>query len=70
MRNGRDKFCDSRDVLIYADGHIEKRKGGFWRFGSHNIKKEEIEQIYRDRPDLVIVGTGTDGKAIPSFDTE
>jgi len=60
----------NRDLLIYADGHIEKRKGGFWIFGSHNIKKEEIDQLCKDHPDLVIVGTGTDGKAIPSFDTE
>jgi hypothetical protein len=60
----------NRDVLIYPDGHVEKRKGGRWMFGSHDIRKEEIEQICRDRPDLVIVGTGTDGRANLSFDGE
>ncbi|PIP48994.1 MAG: hypothetical protein COX14_01595 [Chloroflexi bacterium CG23_combo_of_CG06-09_8_20_14_all_45_10] len=53
----------SRDVLILADGMITKRKGGFLMFGSHNIRKEEIKELAEDRPEAVIIGTGTNGKA-------
>ncbi len=53
----------SRDVLIFADGVVKQRKGGFLIFGSHNIKKEEIEELAEDRPEAVIIGTGTGGKA-------
>ena len=30
----------NRDILIYLDGYVEKREGGRWMFGSHDIKKE------------------------------
>jgi len=53
----------SRDVLIFADGTVKKRKGGFLMFGSHNIKKEEIEELARGEPEIIIIGTGTQGKA-------
>ena len=52
-----------RDVFLYPDGGIRKRKGGFWMFGSHAIKREEIEELVKSTPDLLIVGTGTDGIA-------
>ena len=52
-----------RDVLIFSDGTVKHRKGGFGMFGSHNIKKEEIEELVRGEPEAIIVGTGTDGKA-------
>jgi len=32
-------------------------------FGSHNIKKEEIEELIRGEPETIIIGTGTSGKA-------
>jgi len=63
--NGK-KF--SRDVLILADGTVKKRKGGFWMFGSHKIRKEEIEELAQTGPETIIVGTGTSGKA--SFATK
>ncbi len=53
----------SQDVLIFADGMVKKRKGGFLMFGSHGIKKEEIEELAEDSPEAVIIGTGTSGKA-------
>lgn len=52
-----------RDVLIFADGTVKKRKGGFLMFGSHNIKKEEIEELIQGEPETIIIGTGTSGKA-------
>jgi len=52
-----------RDVLIFADGTLKKRKGGFLMFGSHKIKKQELEELSQGRPEVIIVGTGTDGAA-------
>ena len=53
----------SQDVLIFADGTVKKRRGGFLIFGSHNIKKEEIQELAQDAPQTIIIGTGTNGKA-------
>lgn len=52
-----------RDVFIFSDGTVKERKGGFWMFGSHNIRREEIEQLLSGEPEAIIVGTGTDSKA-------
>ena len=55
------KYC--RDVLIFADGTIKKRKGGFLMFGSHKIKNQELEELSQSQPETIIVGTGTNGAA-------
>jgi len=52
-----------KDVLIFDDGTVKKRKGGFLMFGSHSIKREEIEELAQGGPEIIIVGTGTNGKA-------
>lgn len=52
-----------RDVLIFADGVVKKRKGGFLMFGSHKIRKEEIQKLTQGQPEAIIVGTGTNGAA-------
>jgi hypothetical protein len=52
-----------RDVLIFADGTVKKRKGGFLMFGSHEIKKQELEELSQGQPEIIIVGTGTNGAA-------
>ncbi len=52
-----------KDVLIFADGTVKQRRGGFLMFGSHNIEREEIEELARGEPEIIIVGTGTNGKA-------
>ena len=52
-----------RDALIFADGTVKKRKGGFLMFGSHEIKKRELEELSQGQPEIIIVGTGTDGAA-------
>ncbi len=59
-----------RDVLILADGTVKKRKGGFLMFGSHKIKKKEIEQLIHGQPETIIVGTGTDSVAKIAPDVE
>jgi hypothetical protein len=52
-----------RDILIFADGTVKKRKGGFLIFGSHDIKKRELEELSQGQPETIIVGTGTNGAA-------
>ena len=52
-----------RDILIFPDGSIEERKGGFGMFGDHAITKMEIEKLVEANPDTVVVGTGTSGVA-------
>jgi hypothetical protein len=55
----------SKDVLIDSEGGIRKRKGGFLKFGSHNISKDEVEDLAgsKEKPDLLIVGLGTSSAA-------
>lgn len=52
-----------RDILLFADGTVKKRKGGFLMFGSHKIKKQELEELSQGQPEIIIVGTGTNGVA-------
>ena len=59
-----------RDVLILADGTVKKRKGGFLMFGSHKIKKKEIEELIQGQPETIIVGTGTNSVAKIAPDVE
>ena len=60
----------SRDVLIFPDGTVRPRPGGFWRFGSHAIKKEEIDRLAQVGADEIIVGTGIDPIARLTPDAE
>jgi len=59
-----------RDILIFADGTVKKRKGGFLMFGSHKIKKHELEELSQGQPETIIVGTGTNGAANIAPDAE
>lgn len=52
-----------RDILLFADGRVKKRKGGFLKFGSHKIKKQELEELSQGQPEIIIVGTRTSGAA-------
>lgn len=51
------------DVLILPDGTVKEREQGKARLGSHTITRNEIENIYKLRPDVILVGTGTSGLA-------
>jgi hypothetical protein len=52
-----------RDILIFTDGTVRKREGGFLMFGSHEIKQRELEDLSRGQPETIVVGTGTDSAA-------
>jgi hypothetical protein len=47
--------------LILVDGTVKKHKGGFLMFGSREIKKRELEELSQGQPEIMIVGTGTNG---------
>jgi len=49
---------------------VEKRKGGFWKFGSHSINKAEIEKLLQSKPEVLVIGTGTKGKAELTADAD
>lgn len=53
----------SQDVVILADGTVRKRGRNFLIFGSHNIRKEELEELAQGEPESIIIGTGTSGRA-------
>ena len=55
------KYC--RDILIFTDGTVKKREGSFLTFGTHEIKRQKLEELSQGEPGTIIVGTGTDGAA-------
>jgi hypothetical protein len=59
-----------RDVLILADGTVKKRRGGFLMYGSHKIKRQELEELSQGQPEIIIVGTGTNGAAHIALEAE
>jgi len=60
----------SRDVLIFPDGRVGPRQGRLWMFGSHAIRRKELERLLEGEPEIVIVGTGTSNKARLSAEAE
>jgi len=52
-----------RDLIFLPDGTVKQRKGGFWIFGDHNIKKEEIEGLFGAGAEVALVGIGTSSRA-------
>lgn len=52
-----------KDLIFLPDGIVKQRKGGFWMFGDHNIKREEIEELFRAGAQVAIVGIGTSSRA-------
>jgi hypothetical protein len=59
-----------RDVLLVPDGTVKQRKGGFWKFGSHVIKKAEIEELVKGGPEVIVVGRGTSSRVKLAPDAE
>lgn len=45
------------DVIIYPD----RVDSSWWRKDGHNLAVEDLEDVLRERPSLLIVGTGASG---------
>ena len=67
MINGKKH---KHDVLLFPDGTLRERNRGFWRLGSHSIKKEEVLELIEASPDIVIIGTGAMSRAKLTPDAE
>jgi len=52
---GREAF--TRDVIIFPDRVI----GNWWRKDGHLLSREDIELVIREKPEVLIVGTGKYG---------
>ena len=51
------------DVIIYPD----RVDSNWWRREGHELRVEDIEEVIKEKPDLIIVGTGSPGfmKVLP-----
>ncbi|MEM0357061.1 MAG: MTH938/NDUFAF3 family protein [Candidatus Bathyarchaeia archaeon] len=58
------------DVVILPNGVVKRRKGGFLLFGSHSFKLKEFEELLMEKPDIIILGTGTNEVATLSEDAK
>ena len=44
----------SKDVIIFPDRVIDN----WWRKEGHRLDKEDIEEVIREKPEVLVVGTG------------
>jgi len=51
-----DEKIYTEDIIIYPD-----RIENWWREESHDVKQKDITGIIKQRPDLLIIGTGASG---------
>jgi len=51
------------DIVILPDGTVQNRVGIFGSLLAHTVKKEEIERLEKTGARLIIIGTGSSGKA-------
>ena len=58
------------DIIIFTDGTVKERNHGKGRLGSHTISCSEIETLNRERPDVILIGTGVHGMARLARDAE
>ena len=56
--------------MVLPDGTVKEREASKVVFGSHAIRKGEIEELAKTKPETVIVGTGTSGMAAVSQDAQ
>jgi hypothetical protein len=60
----------TRDILILPDGTVKLREDVFLNFVNHIVKQNEIIELLKANPELIVVGTGTDAKVKLSFNVE
>ncbi|MFB0544205.1 MAG: Mth938-like domain-containing protein [Asgard group archaeon] len=44
----------TKDVIIFPD----RVKDNWWRKEGHRLAKEDIEEVIREKPEVLVVGTG------------
>lgn len=53
-----DGVSYSSDIIIFPT----RVRSGWWRKRGHELNPEDIEEILEERPELLIVGTGYNGR--------
>jgi len=56
------------DVVILPDGTVKERQASKSRLGSHTISWRDVVGIVNERPEVIIIGTGTSALARLSED--
>jgi hypothetical protein len=46
------------DLIIHADHKIDP---SWWRIEGHLLQPEDLESVFRKRPEVLVIGTGHDG---------
>lgn len=47
-----------RDVVIFPDGTVRRRKFGLWLASHHKYEKEDITELIAAGAETVVIGTG------------
>jgi len=55
------------DIIIYPDGSI---KSSWWRISGHRLASDDIGELIRSGPDVIIAGTGSSGLMKPEKELE
>ena len=55
------------DLVIYPDGRI---MGPWWRKQGHQLSIEDIGELIDSKPDVIVAGTGVNGRVIPNNSLE
>ncbi|MBA3018653.1 MAG: hypothetical protein KJ550_06565 [Proteobacteria bacterium] len=55
------------DLIIYPDGRIEV---SWWRKAGHRLASDDIGELIRSGPDVIIAGTGSSGLMKPEKELE
>ena len=48
----------SSDLILYPDGTVNS---SWWRRSGHLLQREDLERTTEVKPEIVIIGTGTNG---------
>lgn len=58
------------DVVVTPKGELKPRTNERDKFGSHSFSKEELEKLYKDGAETIVIGTGTSDLATLSNEAE
>ena len=50
------------DLVIYPDGHVSD---SWYRKNGHKLSQDDIDQLIASCPEVIVAGTGMDGRVIP-----
>lgn len=60
----------TRDILISTDGTVKNRDDVYLKFVNHMVKQSEINELLKDYPEVIVIGTGEKEKLKLSFRIE